>query len=54
MEHPNIVPIYEARERAADGSPYYVMRILQEKSLQAAIDSFHQSLNSPTTDEDYE
>ena len=44
LEHPNIIPIYEAGKATSDGSPYYVMRILREHSLQVAIDTFHRSL----------
>ncbi|MDA1166315.1 MAG: serine/threonine-protein kinase, partial [Planctomycetota bacterium] len=44
LEHPNIIPIYEAGKATSDGSPYYVMRILREHSLQVAIDAFHRSL----------
>ncbi|MDA1016342.1 MAG: hypothetical protein O3A00_18025 [Planctomycetota bacterium] len=31
LEHPNIVPVYEAGKESADGSPYYVMRICVRK-----------------------
>ena len=49
LEHPNIVPIYEAGKIAADGSPYYVMRVLREKNLQVAIDEFHANAVSDET-----
>ena len=42
LEHPCVVPVYEAGTVTPDGRPYYVMRILREKSLQVAIDKFHE------------
>jgi serine/threonine protein kinase/predicted negative regulator of RcsB-dependent stress response len=42
LEHPNIVPIYEAGREPSDQTPYYVMRVLRDETLQAAILRFHQ------------
>jgi hypothetical protein len=36
LEHPSIVPLYEAG-RAADGTPYYVMRRVDGKPLEDAV-----------------
>lgn len=50
LEHPCIVPVYEAGSETPEGVPFYVMRILREKSLQVSIDEFHRRDPSP---EDY-
>ena len=42
LEHPNIVPIYDAGREPSDQTPYYVMRVLRDETLQAAILRFHQ------------
>ncbi|MBI5757888.1 MAG: tetratricopeptide repeat protein [Planctomycetales bacterium] len=42
LEHPNIVPIYEAGREQSDQTPYYVMRVLRDETLHAAILRFHQ------------
>lgn len=46
LEHPGIVPIYEAGRHAAGEdssveSPYYVMRVYRNRSLDQAISAFH-------------
>ncbi len=40
LEHPNIVPIYEAGHDD-QGQPFYAMRVLRGDHLQVAIDQFH-------------
>lgn len=40
LEHPNIVPIY-ATGRRSDGRPFYAMRLIQGKSMLAAISEIH-------------
>ena len=42
LEHPNIVPIYEAG-RDSRQFPFYAMRVFRDENLQAAIDRFHLS-----------
>jgi serine/threonine protein kinase/Tfp pilus assembly protein PilF len=41
LEHPSIVSIYESG-RDSRQCPFYVMRVFREKTLQSAIDQFHQ------------
>ncbi len=51
LEHPNIVPVYEAgREdvdpnstaaNAMEGSPFYIMRVIGDQNLSDAIKEFH-------------
>lgn len=47
LEHPNIVPVYEAGHAAdesgasSESSPFYVMRVISQDTLQKAIDAFH-------------
>ena len=45
LEHPNIVPIY-ATGRRSDGRPYYAMRLIQGRSMQAAIAELHRDHRS--------
>src|SRR5262249_7383958 len=40
LEHPGIVPIY-ALERDSFGEPYYVMRVIQGRSLSDVIELYH-------------
>ncbi len=40
LEHPSIVPVY-AMGKQANGQPYYAMRLIQGRSLQAAIVDYH-------------
>lgn len=40
LEHPNIVPIYATGMRS-DGRPYYAMRLIHGRSMQAAIAELH-------------
>lgn len=40
LEHPGIVPIYDAGYRE-DGSPFYAMRFIEGQSLKKAIKGFH-------------
>jgi serine/threonine protein kinase len=40
LEHPNIVPVYVTGE-AAGGRPYYAMRLIQGRTLAAAIADLH-------------
>ena len=42
LEHPNIVPIYEAG-RDTRQLPFYVMRVFREDNLQVAIERFNRS-----------
>lgn len=51
LEHPNIVPVYEAGHEdvdpssaapnATEGSPFYVMRVIGDQNLSDAIKEFH-------------
>ncbi len=52
LEHPNIVPVYEAASgRNADGessrSPYYAMRVFGNRHLLQAIEAFHTRPRQP-------
>lgn len=40
LEHPSIVPVY-AMGQQDNGQPYYAMRLIQGRSLQAAINEYH-------------
>ncbi len=40
LEHPNIVPIY-ATGRRSDGRPFYAMRLIHGRSMQAVITDLH-------------
>ena len=42
LEHPGIVPVYSLGA-LADGRPFYAMRFIRGKSLQQAIQEFHES-----------
>jgi len=46
LEHPGIVPVYELARRSEDGQPYYVMRFVKGRTLQDAIQSYHQARQS--------
>lgn len=48
LEHPNIVPIYATGVRS-DGRPYYAMRLIRGRSMQAAISELH-SQHGPDLD----
>ncbi|MEE3371446.1 MAG: protein kinase, partial [Planctomycetota bacterium] len=41
LEHPNIVPIYQAG-RGADGQPYYTMKYVRGQEYRELIQSYHQ------------
>jgi serine/threonine protein kinase len=42
LDHPGIVPIYTLGADAA-GAPFYAMRFIRGKTLQTAIDEFHEA-----------
>lgn len=44
LEHPNIVPIY-ATGRRSDGRPFYAMRLIHGRSMQAVISDLHNQHN---------
>ncbi len=41
LEHPNIVPVYQAGEDTHSNHPFYVMRFVGKKSLSDAIEDYH-------------
>jgi eukaryotic-like serine/threonine-protein kinase len=43
LEHPNIVPVYDLDEGAAEEGPFYTMRFLRGETLKDAIDRYHKS-----------
>ncbi len=45
LQHPGIVPVY-AVGSAADGEPYYAMRLIEGLSFHDAIERFHDSLHA--------
>ena len=45
LEHPSIVPVYHVGKREADQQPFYVMRLIEGRTLEEAIDDLH----SPAT-----
>lgn len=46
LEHPGIVPVYGLGQHP-DGRPFYAMRFIRGKSLQAAINEFHDADDTP-------
>ena len=42
LEHPGIVPVYQYGEDPATGKSFYAMRFLGKKTLQDAIDEYHE------------
>lgn len=42
LEHPNIVPVYQFRPANSQSPPFYIMRLLQGKTLQVVIDELGQ------------
>jgi len=41
LEHPNIVPVYDLDEGAAEDGPFYTMKFLRGETLKDAIDRYH-------------
>ena len=46
VEHPGVVPVY-GRGHDAQGCPFYAMRFIQGKTLQQAIEDYHQARSQP-------
>ncbi len=47
LEHPNIVPLYDAARTTAQGTPHYVMRVYGNRHLLNAISAFYARERSP-------
>ena len=47
LEHPNIVPIYQAGANAADKQPYYTMKFIRGRELKELIDDYHKGHDLP-------
>src|SRR5207249_8715713 len=41
LEHPGIVPVYEVGRRPQDNQPYYTMRFVRGRTLDAAVAAYH-------------
>ena len=50
LEHPNIVPIYQAGTNEEDGQPYYTMKFIRGCEFKELIDDYHN--NSADSDDD--
>jgi WD40 repeat protein len=42
LDHPGIVPVHDLARRADDGPPYYTMRLIKGRSLDAALKAYHE------------
>ena len=49
LEHPNIVPIYQAG-RGADGLPYYTMKYVRGQEYRDLIQGYHQNRREGNSD----
>ena len=49
LEHPNIVPIYQAGNNDDDNQPYYTMKFIRGREFKELIDDFHN--NGDATEE---
>ena len=49
LEHPNIVPIYQAG-RGADGQPYYTMKYVRGQEFRKLIQGYHQNRRERSSD----
>ncbi|MEE3370023.1 MAG: serine/threonine-protein kinase [Planctomycetota bacterium] len=43
LEHPNIVPIYQAGNNDEDNQPYYTMKFIRGREFKELIDDFHKN-----------
>lgn len=43
LEHPNIIPIYQAGKDSGDGQPYYTMKFIRGKEFADLIGAYHQA-----------
>lgn len=41
LEHPGVVPVYELGRGDSDGQPFYTMRFVRGRSLDAAVKEYH-------------
>jgi WD40 repeat protein len=42
LDHPGIAPVHDLARRADDGPPYYTMRLIKGRSLDAAVKAYHE------------
>ena len=49
LEHPNIIPIYQAGD-GADGQPYYTMKYVRGQEFRELIQSYHQNRRAGSVD----
>ncbi len=50
LEHPNIIPIYQAGKNPDDNQPYYTMKFIRGKELADLIKQYHEQKRAGNTD----